>query len=114
MVTQARKLGRQCKRCQKFKKRTKKYGHLEPKQAETLVPWHTVCVDLIGTYSLTAKVRQPDGTIKNCELKLLCMTFIDPATGWFEIAQMPNKRADDHACNRQTSKRRKSSRNSPN
>ena len=89
MVTQARKLGRQCERCQKFKKRTKKYGHLEPKQAETLVPWHTVCVDLIGTYSLTAKVRQPDGTIKNCELKLLCMTFIDPATGWFEIAEVP-------------------------
>ena len=60
MVTQeARKLGRQCKRCQKFKSRTEKYGHLEPKQAETLVPWHTVCVDLIGMYDLTAKVRQP-------------------------------------------------------
>ena len=70
MVTQARKLGRQCKHCQKFKSRTKKYRHLEPKQAETLVPWHTVCVDLIGTYNLTAKVRQPDSTIKKCcELK---------------------------------------------
>ena len=84
MVSQACKLGRQCKHCQKFKSRTKKYRHLEPKQAETLVPWHTVCVDIIGKYNLTVKIRQPDGTIKKCELKLLCMAFIDPATGWFE------------------------------
>ena len=83
MVTQARKLvDRQCKCCQKFKSRTKKYGHLEPKQAETLVPWHAVCVDLIGTYNLTAKARQPDSTIKQkCELKVQCISFIDPATG---------------------------------
>jgi len=51
-------------------------------------PWHTVCVDLIGTYSVKAKVRQTDGSIKECEIQLLCMTFIDPATGWFEIAEV--------------------------
>ena len=84
---QAHQLG--SKHCQKFKSRTKKYRYLEPKQAETLVPQHTVYADLIGTYNLTAKVRQPDGTIKKCELKLLCMTFIDPTTGWFGIAEVP-------------------------
>ena len=89
MVTQARSLGKLCRECQKFKKRTTKYGHLEPKEAETLVPWHTVCVDLIGKYNLMAKVKQLDGTIEECDLRLLCMTFIDPATGWFEVTEVP-------------------------
>ena len=67
-----------------------KYGHLAPKEAESLEPWHTaVRVDLIGTYSITAEVRQTDGSIKKCDLSLLCMTFIDPATGWFEMAEVP-------------------------
>jgi hypothetical protein len=89
IVSQARKLCQQCPTCQKFKKRSTKYGHLAPKEAETLEPWHTVCVDLIGTYSIKAKVRQTDGSIKNYDLSLLCMTFIDPATGWFEIVEVP-------------------------
>ncbi len=89
IVSQARKLCKHCKACQKYKKRGTKYGHLAPKEAETLVPWHTVCVDLIGTYTIKAKIRHPDGTIKECDLSLLCMTFIDPATGWFEIAEVP-------------------------
>ena len=89
MVNQSRQYCRQCPQCQKFKKRSTKYGHLAPKEAETLEPWHTVCVDLIGTYSVKANVRQPDGSIKVGDLSLLCMTFIDPATGWFEIAEVP-------------------------
>ncbi len=90
IVSQARKLCKHCKACQKYKKRGTKYGHLAPKEAETLVPWHTVCVDLIGTYArIKAKIRHPDGTIKECDLSLLCMTFIDPATGWFKIAEVP-------------------------
>ena len=28
-------------------------------------------------------------TIKTNEIKLVCMTFIDPATGWFEIKEVP-------------------------
>ena len=88
MVSQARKFCRECSSCQKFKKRSTKYGHLAPKKAESLEPWHTVCVDLIGTYSITAEVRQTDGSIKKCDLSLLCMIFIDPATGWFEIAEV--------------------------
>jgi hypothetical protein len=46
-------------------------------------------VDLVGTYTVKANVRQLDGSIKVCELQLLAMTFIDPATGWFEIAEVP-------------------------
>ena len=55
-------------------------------------PWHTYEVwvlDLIGKYSIKAEVRQTDGSIKKCDLSLLCMTFINPATGWFEIAEVP-------------------------
>ena len=35
------------------------------------------------------KQQQPDGFIKVVNLQLTCMTFVDPATGWFEIAQVP-------------------------
>ena len=94
MVSQAcKKLCRECSSCQKFKKRSTKYGHLAPKEAEeSLEPWHTYEVwvlDLIGKYSIKAEVRQTDGSIKKCDLSLLCMTFINPATGWFEIAEVP-------------------------
>ena len=44
-----------CDRCQKGKKRKRqKYGHLPPKTAET-IPWHAVCVDLIGPYTIKGK-----------------------------------------------------------
>jgi hypothetical protein len=89
IVSQARKLCKLCNKCQKFKKRGTKYGHLAPKEAETLDPWNTVCVDLIGKYNVKAKVSTPDGSSKECDVELLAMTFIDPATGWFEIAEVP-------------------------
>ena len=89
MVTQAWSIGKHCSQCQKFKRITTKYGYLEPKEAEMLGTWHTVCVDLVGKYSLTSKVKQLDSTIGECELQLLCMTFIDPATGWFEVTEVP-------------------------
>jgi hypothetical protein len=47
-------------------------------------------VDLIGPYTVTAKQQQPAKKIVSTELKLTCMTFMDPATGWFEIAEVPN------------------------
>ena len=71
---------KRCDRCQKGKPKTHKYGHLPPKVAET-TPWKGVCVDLIGPYTLKAK----DGTI----LDFMCLTMIDPATGWFEIIELP-------------------------
>ena len=50
-----------------------------------VIPWNTLCVDLIGPY--TANLRGGQHT------KLQCMAFIDPATGWFEITKIPNKKS---------------------
>jgi hypothetical protein len=76
---------KKCITCQLTKKTKIKYGHLPPKEAE-VKPWDTLCIDLIGPYIIDRK--------RNKDYKLHCMTMIDPATGWFEIVQIPNKRAD--------------------
>jgi len=73
-----------CPTCQKNKKRHKKYGQLPEKTAEA-DPWDVLCVDLIGPYSIRRKGR-PNLTVK-------CVTMIDPATGWFEIAEYDDKRS---------------------
>ena len=88
ITAQSRTHCRKCATCQKYKKRNNKYGHVPPKDPEDLLPWDTLCVDLVGPYSLKAKVRQLDGKVIEQEIKLLAMTFIDPATGWFEWAQV--------------------------
>ena len=90
IVSQARTHCKNCSMCQKYKKRSTKYGHLPPKEVESLDPWNTVCVDLIGPYSLKAKIRSTDGKLKEREITLQAMTFIDPATSWFEIAEVPD------------------------
>ena len=74
-----------CHTCQLAKKTKKKYGHLPPKQAEA-IPWDTLCIDLIGPYVVKEHGKQ--------KWILHCLTMIDPSTGWFEIAEIPNKRAD--------------------
>ena len=75
-----------CPTCQKTKRHAIKYGHLPPKRAE-VDPWDTLCVDMIGPYTIKRPGKQ--------ELQLWCVTMIDPATGWFEIAEVPGtKRAD--------------------
>ena len=81
MTTAIRKHVKSCDRCQKGKKRKWNYGLIPAKIAET-IPWRCVCVDLIGPYTIKAK----DGTI----LDFMCLTMIDPATGWFEIVELPN------------------------
>ena len=53
---------------------------LPPKIAETL-PWRSVCVNLSSPYTIKAK----DKTI----LDFMCLTMIDPATGRFEIIELP-------------------------
>ena len=74
-----------CHTCQVCKKQTRKYGHLPPKEAE-VIPWDILCVDLVGPYTIHRKDKE--------DLILHCVTMIDPATGWFEIKEIPNKRAD--------------------
>jgi hypothetical protein len=71
---------KRCHKCQLGKRKKRKHGKLPTKIAET-TPWRCVCVDLIGPYTIKAK----DGTI----LDFMCLTMIDPATGWFEIIELP-------------------------
>ena len=75
-----------CNTCQLTKKNKRKIGHLPPKKAEC-DPWEVLCVDLIGPYNIKCRGKK--------ELTLHCMTMIDPATGWFEIIEIPSKRADE-------------------
>ena len=82
---------KKCSICQKNKKRKVKYGHVPPKEVGTLVPWDTVHVDLIGPYTKEVYQQQPGlDKPKKVDLELTAMTFIDPATGWFEVAEVPS------------------------
>ena len=77
-----------CTVCRTQKARSKKYGELPPKPVVESIPWHTLCIDLIGPYKI--------GSGKH-ETVLHCMTMIDPATGWFEICEINDKAADEIA-----------------
>ena len=66
-----------------------------PKRVETLVPWETVHIDLIGPYTVTAQQIQPGGELKEVELKLTAMTMVDPATGWFDMVEVPYYSIDE-------------------
>jgi hypothetical protein len=77
-----------CRKCQICKNPRQKYGKLPVKQFEGN-PWDTICVDLVGPYSVTTKDDK--------EITLLAMTICDPATGWFEIAEIHDKRAETAA-----------------
>ena len=79
------KVCRACNICKRLKARNKKYGKPPPKPAPEVVPWHTLCIDLIGPYKI--------GKGKH-ETQLHCLTMIDLTTGWFEITQMDTKAAD--------------------
>lgn len=89
---------RKCDTCQKTKKRTKKEGQLPPKPPE-ITPWKTLCIDLIGPYKIgkpAVKDRKTNKiTTKSTEITLRALTMIDPATGWFEIVEVPDKKADE-------------------
>jgi hypothetical protein len=61
---------------------SKKYGYLS-KQDINQDPWHTTCVDTLGPYLVT--------TTHDKELNLLTITIWDPATGWFEVAEIKDK-----------------------
>jgi hypothetical protein len=90
MINKCNIFCQKCDICQKYKSRKRKYGHLPPKNVGILVPWQTVHTDLIGPYTISTKQFQPDGSIEDVELHLTCMTMLDPATGWFEVAEVSN------------------------
>ena len=70
-----------CPECQKAKKAKKAYGHLPPKdlEQEAVLPWKRVNVDMVGPLTAHAK---------NGKFSFRALTMIDPATGWFEIAEV--------------------------
>ena len=74
-----------CPECQHNKCRQAKYGLLSPMVAEA-TPWDKQCVDLIGPYTIRHKGKE----------NLVCkaVTMIDPATGWFEVQEIPDARSD--------------------
>jgi transposase InsO family protein len=77
-----------CTACQRGKKKRLKYGLLPPKEAE-FKPWQHLCVDTIGPYRIRRKGKK--------ELMFQAVTFIDPATGWFEMKECKTKKADEVA-----------------
>ena len=75
MSKDIRRLCTTCKLCQLAKRTKGKYGKLPPKDLE-LRPWHTVCVDCIGPF--TIKTKNPKTKeIRNRTVRAL--TIIDPA-----------------------------------
>ncbi len=73
---------KKCDICQRTKKSQNRYGKLPVKSNNALVPWHTLCIDLIGPYKI--------GKGKKART-LFCLTMIDPATCWFECTYIDNK-----------------------
>jgi uracil-DNA glycosylase len=76
---------RTCPQCQKYKKVRPKYGKLPEKQAEDAKPWKRVDLDMIGPYKIIAA---------NGNFTLRALTMIDPATGWFEVKDVPDYTAN--------------------
>jgi hypothetical protein len=84
------KLAGNPKKCRK----TSQVGKLKSKDPE-MVPWETVCIDLISPYPIGKIKKDKNGKVISDTLTTLhAMTMIDPTTRWFEIIKMPNKRAD--------------------
>jgi hypothetical protein len=80
MRTTIRSLTKSCRSCQVNKQRSQRYGHLPPKTLITN-PWECLCVNLIGPYTLKGK--------DNLQIDFMALTMIDPASSWFEIAELP-------------------------
>ena len=80
MRSSIRQFVKQCKSCQVNKRSKHSYGKLPPKLV-LKIPWEALCVDLIGPYTIKGK----DGSV----IDFMCLTMIDPASSWFEIAELP-------------------------
>ena len=71
---------KRCCSCQVSKCGQCHYCKLPTKLAITK-PWESLCVDLIGPYTLKAKDRT--------RIDFMHITMIDPATSWFQIVELP-------------------------
>jgi len=82
-----------CENCAASKKRDQKLGLLPPasKPNPEIIPWHTLCIDLVGPCEFGDK-KKPE-----MHIELHCMTVTDPATGFFETAEIGHKTANTTA-----------------
>ena len=93
------KVCRACKMCNFAKPHLSKhkFAKLPEKQAD-YIPWKTVHIDLIGPYpfgAATVYCKKTKKQIPNPKrVWLHALTMIDPATGWFDIVEIDDKRAD--------------------
>ena len=78
-----------CNICQQFKNRKTIYGNLPSKNITELKAWDLVYVYLVGLYRKSIRQHQPGGVIIRKNVNLTRMTMNDPATGWFEIIEIP-------------------------
>jgi len=65
---------KRCENCTTSKKHNQKKGLLPPKPNPEIIPWHTLCVDLVGPYKF-GEPKKPE-----MHIELHCVTVIDPAT----------------------------------
>jgi len=77
-----------CPNCELCEKNSKKHGLLPPKPTPEIIPWHTLCADLIGPHGFE---KEPE---KDTFVQLHGLTMIDPATGFFECCKIMRKHAD--------------------
>ena len=73
---------KKCHNCQVIKCRNHTYSILWTKLAIT-IPWEALCMDHLGLgpYTLKGKDKRV--------IDFMCITKINPATSWFEIAKLP-------------------------
>ena len=89
---------KKCDICQRTKVSPLKIGKIPAKKNIAIVPWHTLCIDLIGPYSIgkdvtsvrTIKGKRVTKVIRKAPV-LWCLTMIDPATGWLEIVRVDDR-----------------------
>jgi len=80
-----------CENCAVSKKRDSKIGLLPPKPNPEVIPWHTLCIDLVGPYKF-GDPKKPETCIE-----LHCVTVVDTATGFFETVEIGEKTANTMA-----------------
>ena len=80
LVAHVRKHVKTCRVCQRSKSSKYRYGKV-PRKIAVVVPWQVLCVDCIGPYT----IEDADGNL----VEFMCVTMVDPATGWFEMEQIP-------------------------
>jgi transposase InsO family protein len=66
-----------CEKCQTWKKQKRDYAEVPIGEPE-LIPWRTICTDIVGPYTLKLRTKKT----------LLLLTIIDPATRWFEAVEL--------------------------